>query len=345
MLTPLLLMQGLLLAQAPVALPAPNVAANPPAPAARLGAAQTSDAEPKTAEPLTQAPAESAAPASVVCSIFTRPYFADRHGLSWVTGTGPGRFNVIDWESRPNGDRLWWLGRWPSTEEIHLHYHIGFNIHWWAGPVRNGADSPPSLPPRVYDLYLDWTWAQRWSENVMSEVRFQPGLFTDFRTTPPDAFRVPGHALGVFRVEPDLFLVAGAQYLQRNDVHVLPVGGILWQPTPSCEFRLVFPEPKIAVELSKSGRLWGYVAAEYGGGRWTYKNDAGKSERIESSDYRLVCGIEWRDDYFKNLPLLSQKAASFLEAGYIFERHLRFAGPQAGYEPEPAWMIRFGTVW
>src|SRR5258708_6698880 len=30
-------------------------------------------------------------------SIFSRPYLADRNGLSFVLGTGPGRFNMIDW--------------------------------------------------------------------------------------------------------------------------------------------------------------------------------------------------------------------------------------------------------
>src|SRR5688572_17044540 len=37
-------------------------------------------------------------------SLFARPFFADRHTLSWFLDAGPGRFNMIDWESRPNGD-------------------------------------------------------------------------------------------------------------------------------------------------------------------------------------------------------------------------------------------------
>lgn len=252
---------------------------------------------------------------------------------------------MIDWQSRPNGDHLWWLGRWPQEETVELYASIGFNIHWWAGPVPRGNEPAVNLPPRVYDLYLDWSWAQHWTERLTTEVRFQPGLYTDFRTTPPDAFRIPGHALGLFRINPQWFFVGGAQYLQRNDIHLLPLGGLLWQPTPSWEVRFIFPEPKVAVELSARQHLWGYIAAEYGGGRWTYDNDLGKAERVEYSDYRVMAGIEWRDDYLNQLPVLPHKSAAFLEFGYIFERHLRFAGPTAGMDPRPAWMIRFGHTW
>src|SRR5262245_47407389 len=35
-------------------------------------------------------------------SLFSRPPFSDRNGLSFITSAGPGRFNMIDWESRPS---------------------------------------------------------------------------------------------------------------------------------------------------------------------------------------------------------------------------------------------------
>ncbi len=245
-------------------------------------------------------------------SIYSRSPFADRNGLSFIGGAGPGRFNIIDWESRPNGDRYWWLGRWPIPEDVQLYAGIGFNIHWWAGPVGDGAAPAPNLPPQVFDLYLDLSWSQRWSDRLTTEIRARPGLYTDFRTTPPDAFRIPGEAIGVFQATPELYLVAGVQYLQRNDIQLLPVAGLLWQPAPRWELSLIFPEPKIAYELSTKQHLWGYVAGEYGGGRWTYKNDAGHSERVEYSNFRLVVGLEWREDYLAKLPLLSSPSTSEL---------------------------------
>jgi hypothetical protein len=278
-------------------------------------------------------------------SIFSRPQFSDRSSLSWIIGAGPGRFNIIDWESRPSADRLWWLGRWPSCEQVQLHAGIGFNIHWWAGPVAEGAEPVPHLWPRVYDLYLDAIWAQRWTDRFVTEVRARPGLYGDFRVTPPDAFRVPGHAVGVYQVTPLFHVVGGVEHLQRNDVQVLPIAGVLWAPTPGSEFRLVFPEPKIAFELSPNHHVWGYVAAEYGGGRWTTKDWSGQSERVEYSDYRVTFGIEWRGDYVKDFPILWKQPACFIELGYVFQRHLRFTRAAPDFEPDAAWMIRFGGVW
>jgi hypothetical protein len=278
-------------------------------------------------------------------SFFSRSPFSDRNGIGFITSAGPGRFNIIDWESRPSLGRYWWLSRWSAPDEVQFNFGIGFNIHWWAGPVQDSAAPPPNLPAQVFDLYLDLSWGQRWTDRLASEVRVRPGLYTDFRTTPPDAARIPGEAAFVYTAAPDLFLVGGVQYLQRLDIQLLPIAGILWRPTPRWELSLLFPEPKIAYELSPNKRLWGYAAAEYGGGRWTYKNDFGGSERVESSDVRALCGLEWRQPFDDKLPFVTPKTAAFLEVGYVFERHLRFAGPVNSFQPEAAWLIRFGTAW
>jgi hypothetical protein len=339
--TALWLIPSLLLAQAE---PPPRAQLGQPSTAAtvkKIETAAETPAEEADDEPMPSEASSETAPAESP-SILFRPYLADRSSLSWTLGSGKNRFNMIDWEARPNPDHLWWLGRWPSSEPAMLFAEIGFNIHWWSGPMSTPAIN---LPPRVYDLYADLTWAQKWSDRFITEVRVQPGLYTDFRTTPPDAFRVPGQAVGIFVATPELMLVGGVQHIQRNEVKLLPVAGLLWQPTPSWELRLLFPEPKIAFEMSSSHKVWGYVAAEYGGGRWTYKDDAGHSERVEYSDDRVLFGIEWREDCLAKLPLSTPKATAFLEFGYLFGRQLRFTGPVADFDPKPTWMIRFGHAW
>ncbi len=284
MLYALCLVHGALLGQAPTS-------AAPPAPVVTflqplaVDEPQTKMADGPTPAVSGEATAEqqpAEPPEAAKFSIFSRPWFADRNGLSFVFGGKPGQFSVIDWESRPNGDRYWWLGRWPVPEDVQLCADLGFNIHWWSGPAQDGSVPAPNLPPQVFDLYLDLSWSQRWSERLTSEVRVRPGLYTDFRTTPPDAFRVPGEAVGVYQIDPDLCAVGGVQYLQRVGVKLLPIGGLLWQPTPRWEISMIFPEPKIAYELSAKQHLWGYVAAEYGGGSWTFKDDTGNSERRRS---------------------------------------------------------------
>ena len=73
--------------------------------------------------------------------------------------------------------------------------------------------------------------------------------------------------------------------------------------------------------------------------------DAGPDAAEPRSVDRVMAGIEWREDYLKNLKLLSEKAAAFFEVGYVFERRLRFSTGREEFAPEPTWMIRFGSVW
>lgn len=319
---------------------------SPPTPPAAPALESGSKTDKGDASIITVAPADDASTEEnhwrrvLACTLF-----AEQQSLSWVLSCGPGRFNLIDWEDRPNWDRLWWLARWPSPEECHFDPSIGFNIHWWAGPVQRDAHPAPNLPPRVYDLYIDLNWAQRWTDWLTTQVHVAPGLYTDFRTTPPDAFRVPGVAVAVLGMLPEVHLVGGVEYLQCNAIQILPVAGILWQPAERWELRLVFPEPKVAVELSAGQHLWGYAAGEYGGGRWTVKNEQGHSERVEYSDLRVMVGLECRDGFSGKLPMAKDNSASFLEIGYVFDRRLRFADGVNTFEPNAGWMIRFGVAW
>lgn len=268
------------------------------------------------------------------------------HALQMILSRGDGRFNIIDWEERPRLDTLFGLADWTHEQSYFFDVGVGFNIHWWSGPTGDGAAVMPDLPPRVYDLYLDLVWRQLWSAGVSSEVRFLPGLYTDFRTTPPDAFRIPGHAIGVFSLTNDLHLAAGVMHLQRNRIKMLPVGGLLWQPTPRWQFQLVFPEPKISFLLDEQGTYCVYARGEYGGGRWSYKNDDGHAERVEYSDLRVAVGFEVLPKV--DLPIISKwrlPNRSFVEVGYVFQRQLHFTNGWPETKPTDGWLLSVGYVW
>jgi len=106
MFSALCLLHGVLLAQAPLPA-APPVA---PGRVASLATPSVLDDPPVLEQntvvvtTLPRPPESSGAEkaAAQPFSIFSRPFFADRNGLSFVNGTGPGRFNIIDFESRPN---------------------------------------------------------------------------------------------------------------------------------------------------------------------------------------------------------------------------------------------------
>lgn len=296
----------------------------------------TSETKPAAAEP-----AEPSADASSPW-----PTSSSNHAFQMIFSRGANRFNIIDWEERPHLDALSGLADWCYDRCYYFDFGLGFNIHWWSGPTGNGVGFVPDLPPRVYDLYLDLIWRQSWADGISSEVRFQPGLYTDFRTTPPDSFRVPGHAIGVVRLGDGLQLAAGVMHLQRNDIKLLPVGGLLWQPTSRWQVQLLFPEPKISFQLDDEGTRSVYIRGEYGGGRWTYKDEREQSDRVEYSDFRVAVGFEVLPKVA--LPLISKLRMpdrSYIEVGYVFERRILFTNGLPQNQPPDGWMISLGHAW
>jgi hypothetical protein len=73
------------------------------------------------------------------------------------------------------------------------------------------------------------------------------------------------------------------------------------------------------------------VTAEYGGGSWTIKQ-AGVSERVELSDFRVLGGFEWFG---------SQGVNGFVEGGYIFNREVYYTVSQ-DFEANATFIVRGG---
>src|ERR1044072_4101663 len=117
MLTALALVTGLLLAQAQPAL-APAGTDKPIRATLSLPHAALDEGQEQGAASLQEAAGEEADSSAETSppgpcaepkkdtSIFSRPCFADSSGIAWIIGTRPGRFNIIDWQARPNRDRL-----------------------------------------------------------------------------------------------------------------------------------------------------------------------------------------------------------------------------------------------
>jgi hypothetical protein len=314
----------------------------------------------------------------------------------YMPSRGSGGFGISELEFGTDFTSSWWESFCPEGS-TRLRAAFGFGIHWWSGPkVQNeitvqglgdgytsgqdilgkeaqakgnpsymssiyGYDPDPHLPPRVYDLYLDLDWQEHWSDRFMTDVLISPGIFTDFRTTPPQSFRLRGHAIGLYSVAPHLQLVGGVDFINRLDIKALPVAGVLWRPTDETRLHLVFPQPKIShlVGIHGSKEYWLFAAAEYGGGVWTYKTEydyvvdyyyAGPADplyigppeafasrwtshdRVEYSDIRLTAGIE-----FVNRGEAFPTAA--LEFGWVCNRKIRVQSSGWEYEPKDTFLI------
>jgi hypothetical protein len=161
---------------------------------------------------------------------------------------------------------------------------------------------------------------------IGAELGFRIGVFTDFQHAQQTACG-SWACLRVFRLTPTLTFKVGATYIDRNKIKILPAGGLLWQPTPQVKFDFFFPQPKLSAYLTTVGRveLWGYVAAEYGGGAWTIERADGSSDDIDINDIRVSSGIEWTGP---------RGLTGFFESGFVFRRQVVYVvTPADSFEP------------
>ena len=207
----------------------------------------------------------------------------------------------------------------------------GFAFNWFEGPAAMDAD----LPPQVYDAYLDGAWHPRFNEFLSADLGLRTGVWTDFDEVNGDSLRILGRGLGVVSLSPQLDVLAGVWYLDRNSVKLLPAGGFHWRPGNLWDFYAVFPNPKIRRRSITVGasQWWIYFAGEYGGGRWTVQRDA-TADDIDYNDIRAIFGFEWETQ---------TQARGHVEVGYVFNREIIYAASgDPTLTPDDTLMIRGG---
>jgi hypothetical protein len=218
-----------------------------------------------------------------------------------------------------------------------LRVRPGFTFDLLDGP------SPPEtidLPGALYSAYLGFSWNPWFTPQLGAEFGVMPGVFSDFKTVNSQSIRVIATGVGVIRMTPSCSVKVGVTYIDRNDLKLLPVAGVVWDPSPQKHWEIVFPSPKLACYATTTGntQVWWYIGAEYGGGAWTYDRpeppDQGASDRVDINDLRVFVGVDWF-----NL----NRWHSFAEVGYVFNREIvDVLVPSESTSLEDTVMIRAG---
>jgi hypothetical protein len=215
----------------------------------------------------------------------------------------------------------------------------GFALHMWDGPVHVNAFSP-DLPSQTYDAYIDTAWTPKFNNFLSADLGVRVGVYTDFDHFATDSIRVLGRGLGVVNIQPNLQFKLGVMYIDRNDIKLLPAGGLIWDPSPDQHWEIFFPKPKIARRLStiNNHNMWMYLTGEYGGGAWTIVRDAGYTDAVDYNDIRVSFGLEW-------LPEAKSDWSAFVEAGFVFKRELFYVSqvPPNTVDLSDTFLIRAGV--
>lgn len=225
-----------------------------------------------------------------------------------------------------------------STQPLYI--VPSFSIHLWDGPKNSTAD----LPASAYSAFLDFGWETDPLRTFGLELGTRVGVFSDFNTFNGDSLRILGKALGRVRLTPTATARAGAFWVDRNRIKLVPAGGILWVPNADTRFDLFFPEPKLSHYLATVGKadMWWYATGYFGGGAWTVQRAAGGSDSIDINDLRVALGLEWG----RNELLRQGHRFAFFEGGYVFNRELIYRyRPQDTIDLEDSFMLRAGIIY
>lgn len=174
------------------------------------------------------------------------------------------------------------------------------------------------LPPELYDIQIEGRWVQPIGEQFGFDVSVIPGFFTDFDSSQNNGFRVSGHLIGTYRYSDDLQLALGAMYLGRQDVPILPAGGLVWNIRPETQLELLMPNPRITQKVStaQGNPQLVYAGFElFGGNSWAVSHFNTTQDTVTYRDFRFVVGCE------------CGKPGSLrdtLEIGYAFARTVEF---------------------
>jgi len=134
-------------------------------------------------------------------------YRSKQSHTSWIPGSGQD-FGLFEWHCDP------YLERGETSG-----FTGAMNMTWLSGP----QSSP--LPPRVYELSTGFQSRQHWSPLFSYDLAARIGIFSDFEGSAREGMRFPSHAVGIFHLNDSTDLIFGADFLDRDDIPVLPVFG------------------------------------------------------------------------------------------------------------------------
>jgi hypothetical protein len=246
------------------------------------------------------------------------------------SGRGDGDFSLTEIETALTVAVPMPIREWPML------ITPGYNLRLLDGP---GGPVGSDLPPRLNDVYLDFTWLPTFVHRHTLMLSVAPSYFSDFEANHERAFRLTGKALWIFDARPDeLQLVAGVLYLNRDNIRLLPAGGAIWCPTDWTKFELIFPKPKIALRynVGQGYEDWVFGTAEFGGNTWAIERESGLPDNVTLLDYRILGGVERK---------LNGGAGYRLEGGYVFGRSVEYSSNVGNFDPPSTFIVRGGVTY
>ena len=236
-------------------------------------------------------------------------YNATQNNTTWLAG---GDFGMYSMESYPSLD---------FGDDSSIKLTSGF--HFLDGP------RVPDMPPRLFDFQVAFQGRRALTDHTMVDVRLGVGVFSDFEGSARKGVRYPGHLVTYWEYDPGLAVVSGVEVLDRDDLSVLPVAGLVWRPVDDLVLECVFPRPRIQLRLDSNKAM--HFGGELGGGTWAIKRLDGTNDNVTYRDLRVTWGISNYDE----------DDESTMEIGWAFDRWLGYRSASPDTHFDGAFLLRW----
>jgi hypothetical protein len=202
-----------------------------------------------------------------------------------------------------------------------------FNYRSWSGPGR------PGLPSNAFRIGFDFPF----EIDDKFQFGFTPAIVSDFDGhLNSDGYNWDFRAIGFTRKSPDLLFVWGMEFWNRVHNTIVPHAGIVWSPDERLILQLMAPKSRISYRMGTCGEsaIWAYGSIEYDVEAYqiSLTSPSGRDEKIQFDDYRAVFGIR------------SERTCltGFVEAGWVFNRHVKFLHGTPGFNIDPGFVGSIG---
>jgi len=251
---------------------------------------------------------------------------------TWIYGDGGPQLGINDIEMAVTMMLPDFLGT-----KTPLMLSPNFALHLWDGP------QPPAhsqfMPGSAYSAYLEAAYNTDHAQVVGGDIAVSLGVFSDFSTVTSESLRIQTFSYFWARLTPNMMLKLGVNYLDRVDVKLLPVIGVLYEPNPQTRLDILFPRPKLSHLFQTVGTtdIWWYLAGEYGGGSWTIDNSVtGFVDQVDINDIRIMLGFDWTNQ---------SGTRGMFEVGWVMQRELIYRNhPADSTGLSDSFMLRGGIA-
>ena len=197
----------------------------------------------------------------------------------------------------------------------------GIGIHFLRGPTTTPIES------RLFD-FVGGLQTRKTINDVFSyDLATSIGVYSDFEDSASDGIRFPSHAIGFFNLGM-ADLVFGVEYLDRDDIKLLPVGGIVFR-SEDIRAELIFPRPRIDIALDDASSL--FFKGNLGGGSWDIERPDESNDVFTYRAFEVTVGIQ----------SIGEESLSSVELGYVFDRTIEFRNTNFEESFGDAFIIRF----